>query len=276
MESNIEKEQIVCPSIVFKVKETLYSINSKNVTSIMQLPQYHAIPNAPDGISGIFTLRGEAVPMLDLRVVFGIPSLSQEYVEFSQMLEDRKQDHIRWVNELERCIEENEPFTLATDPHKCAFGKWYDSYQIDNHTINHHLRKLEDPHRRLHLAAEEVQKCRRDCQHCTRPVCLKTILDQVKREYMPTILTLLDDAKELFKTAYHEMVLVLGETRQLGIIVDEVVAVEDLADLDSLHSFEQFGNTDYVCGVHKSENLPGLILELDESKLSDFLAAIPQ
>ena len=274
--SAIEKE-VSCPSIVFKVRHGYYSINSTNISSIMRLPEYQTIPNAPDSITGIFLYRGASIPMLDMRTVFGVPSLQDEYKEFSAMLEARKQDHINWVDTLNRSVEQNEKFTLATDPHKCAFGKWYDSYKPESHIIAHHMRKIDEPHRKLHQAALDIEECNKECHNCDREECLKSVMDRAEKEYMPMVLSLLDEAIILFRSeVYHEMVLILGnqEEQQIGIVVDEVLSVEDLNKISDNHQLEQFQRNGYITGVASSQRIPGMILELDEKKILQFVGAL--
>lgn len=271
------EEEVSCPSIVFKVRHGYYSINSKNISSIMRLPEYQTIPNAPASITGIFLYRGTSIPMLDMRTVFGVPSLQDEYKEFSAMLKARKQDHINWVDALNRSVEQNEKFTLATDPHKCAFGKWYDSYQPESQIIAHHMRKIDEPHRKLHKAALDIEQCNKDCNDCEREECLKSVMDRAEKEYMPKVLSLLDEAIILFRSeVYHEMVLILGnnEEQQIGIVVDEVLSVEDLNKLSDNHQLEQFQRNGYITGVASSQRIPGMIFELDEKKLLQFVGAV--
>lgn len=265
-QTELQNDEIIFPSIVFKLNQSLYSIGSRHVVSIMQLPEYQLLPDAPPSVLGMMLFRGEAVPLLDLRSVFGQPTLKQENEAFNAMLEARKQDHIHWVTELERCTMMNEPFPLATDPHQCAFGKWYDHYQSDSHTINFHLKKIDEPHRLLHQAALDVERCSHHCESCERDECLKTILERAKASYVPTIVNLLDSAKELFKDAYREMVLVLKDRRSVGIVVDEVLSVEDLSDLGGEGGGQNF-QTGYVRAVKKSVRNKDVILELDEERL---------
>ncbi len=73
--------------------------------------------------------------MMDLRITFGLKPIVEECKDFEQMIDARKQDHIHWVNELERYIKEGGSFTLAKDSHQCAFGKWYDNFTTDNHQL---------------------------------------------------------------------------------------------------------------------------------------------
>lgn len=272
---SIENE-IVYPSIVFKIKDGLYSINSKYVITIMQLIDYEAVPESSPAIMGIMPFRGGVISLIDLRTVFGMVSLKQEYEEFAGMLEMRKQDHIHWVKTLESSVNTGEPFTLATDPHQCAFGKWYDNYTSDKQSINFLLRKIDEPHRKLHEAAHEVQECSQECDHCQRAECLKIVLERVEKEYMTQVLHLLDEAKEEFMISYREMILVLkdDENREIGIVVDEVLGVEDLDVLDDERSFDQFASAQYVYGVKKSCKIPGLILELDGQKLLEMAESL--
>lgn len=268
------QDKIHCPSIVFKVKDGYYAINSEYILSIMQLPKYEKLPDAPPNIIGIFTYRDEVCPMFDLRSAFGMQTLAEEYHEFAAMLEARKQDHIHWVEELERSTATGEKFCLATDPHQCAFGRWYDNYQSNNNMIDFHLRKIDDPHKKLHNAAIDVEHCTQNCDECNREVCLKEIFDRVKKQYMPSILQLLDESKELFKSAYHEMVLVLNGEQLLGLVVDEVLSVEDLEQLNDKGFFGELKRMEYITGVKRSSKIPGLILELNEKKLREVASAV--
>lgn len=260
-----QNEELACPYIVFKVRNNRYCINSRHVATIMQLPSFQVVPDVPAFVTGIFTHRDGVVQMLDLRTIFNIPSLNQEYKAFSDMLDVRKEDHVRWVAELDRTMKTGEKFSLATDPHQCAFGKWYDQFKTDNQTLRFHLNKIDEPHRLLHHAAHEMTECKQECDSCQRDECLKSIMTRVKDQYMPVVLRLLDEAKDIFhSTVYHEMVLVLSDVAA-GIVVDEVLAVEELEDMgdqtSALHAVR------YISAVKRSSKIPGIILELNEQSI---------
>lgn len=263
----MEIEKHACPFVVFRVEDGLYAMNSERIATIMQLPDIQTIPDAPEDICGLFMFRGQAVPLADLRAVFGRPSLRREYEDFVRMIEERRQDHIRWVEELERSVTESTPFTLATDPHQCAFGKWYDSYQSDNNAINFHLRKIDEPHQKLHRAAFDVTQCERQCESCERAECLQSVFRRVKEEYVPLVLHLLEESKTVFRDAYREMVLVLSDQHKIGIMVDQVLSVEELSDLCPGPEWKRNYNTKYVSSIKKSAKIPSPILELNEDSL---------
>lgn len=248
--------------IVFKVDGMSFSVNSGYIDAIMQLPKYERLHGGSPNISGMFPYRGNVIAMFDLRSALGVKSMLKEYEEFVQMMDDRKGDHVHWVEELERTLKVGEPFTLSTDPHKCALGKWYDSFKSDNSAVNFHLRKIDEPHKKLHQAALEAQDCKRLSDERKRREGLEKVLSRVRNESMPTILKLLDETKEVFRTTvYHEMVLLLGSKR-IGIVVDEVLSVEELSlfgDQSVLNGL----NSAYLSKVQTRKQENGLILEIN-------------
>lgn len=264
------QEELSYPSIVFQLKGELYCVNSRDIATILQMPRYEAVPTSAPHMVGIFPHRGEMIQILDLRTLFGHPSLKEERDAFTQMLEDRKQDHIYWVEMLKHAVQSGESFGLATDPHKCAFGKWYDNYRSEIGAVSHQLKKIEDPHRRLHEVAGKVVACRQNCDECERQECLKLVLERAEGEYMPRILQLLDDLKDVFSnTVYHEMTLVLYG-QPLALLVDEVISVEQLPEPVALPASRgQSGGC--IQGVTHSEHRPGEILCLSVPALLESL-----
>lgn len=267
------------PFIVFRVHGELYCVNSRDITAIIPVPSHKPVPNAPACVTGMFHYQNGVYNMLDLRSVFSLRTMEQEFTQFGDMIDARKQDHIEWVNELERSIKAEEPFTLATDPHCCKFGQWYDNFHTENSTVQFVLHKIDEPHRLLHQAAVEVQNCAGQCESCTRAECLKSILDRAKEEYMPEILSLLDETKEIFKShIYHEMVLVLNGSEHIGVVVDEVLSVEDLLPLRARESMDRMNACAYLTSVYRTAKAPDMILELDVPALLDTLpkSALPE
>lgn len=268
MASSFDKSAEEYPDILLKIIGNLYTLNSKYIISIMQLPKYSELPEAPEEILGIIDFRGKAIPLVDMRTVFKLPTLKQEYEQFKEMLELRKQDHIVWVETLEECTKTGKEFTLATDPHKCAFGKWYDNFKSENQLINYHMRKIDEPHRKLHQTAIELTECDQNHSMCRREECLKETFRRLRENYMPKIITLLDEAKEVFKSSFTEMLIVIQKDEsQIGLVVDEVVSVGTFKKLSDKPSPYNIKYSEYISNVKSSENTEELILELDGDKL---------
>ena len=136
------------------------------------------------------------------------------------MLDARKQDHVNWVSALERSIETSERFTLATDPHKCNLGKWYDNFKTNSSELSAHLARLEEPHRKLHEVALRAERCIEARDRDAVADCKKSVFEEARDEYMPRVLDVLESAKEIFRAReFQEMVLVLSGDTGLGMPV---------------------------------------------------------
>lgn len=256
-------ESITYPYVIFKIDGSLYCMNSRYLSSIRQMPAYEKVAHAPASVMGMFRHGDQVVSLIDLRTELGMTSMSQDCEEFEKMIDARKQDHINWVTELERCALSGEPFLLAKDPHKCAFGKWYDSYETDNQTVSFHLRKIDTPHKKLHKAAFDVENCLQDCDNCRREQCLKSLLKSIKEETVPSIMGLLDETKDLFRSSiYKEMVLILDGVNW-GIAVDEIEGIEVLNLLEWREQEVMKSQCSYILNVLESPRHEGLIFELN-------------
>lgn len=62
--------------LVFKLDREEFGIDIKLITTIIEKDMSIArVPDTPDFISGVINLRGEIVPIMDLRRRFGLPSV---------------------------------------------------------------------------------------------------------------------------------------------------------------------------------------------------------
>ena len=99
------------------------------------------------GINGIVSNAGE--------VIYG-NKLRGEMVQ-------REVDHLNWANQVNALLTDSEINELAveTDPHKCAFGKWYYSEERVRAEesipeLKQLLAEIEQPHNHLHESAIEI------------------------------------------------------------------------------------------------------------------------
>lgn len=75
-------EEIEFPWLIFKLKSNLYTINSKMITSIVIKPEEITIvPNVSNFLTGLIHLRGNVVPLIDLKLLFKVEKLSDEVSE---------------------------------------------------------------------------------------------------------------------------------------------------------------------------------------------------
>lgn len=70
--------------ITFTLDNEVYAVPIQTIEEIIGLQEISLLPNVPDFIKGVINLRGEIVPIMDLRLKFGLES--KEYTPFTVFL----------------------------------------------------------------------------------------------------------------------------------------------------------------------------------------------
>ncbi len=142
--------------VYFEINRGWYALPVGQVRELIQTPTLVKVPKVPDYILGVITLREVTLPVIDLRLRLGLPSAAAEREEMSQLMKQRKQDHLDWLEALKAHVNHGDPFTKALDPHACAFGKWYDTYKTEDLALTAIMRKFDEPHKAIHSIGEKV------------------------------------------------------------------------------------------------------------------------
>lgn len=71
------------PSLSFQVGRDRCSLTARCVAGILITPEATHIPEAPSYCKGIFTYLGRVIPLVELRSLFGMPSMEMEMMDFS-------------------------------------------------------------------------------------------------------------------------------------------------------------------------------------------------
>lgn len=257
------------PWLIFSLNGFTYAINSEFVTGILVPPDnFTAVPDAPSEYRGIVNIRGEVYPVIDMRSLFGYPSLEKECADFTAMLEVREQDHLNWANELKRCIEANEEFTLTTDPHKCAFGQWYDKFKRNPHNSDYALHKIEKPHEELHHTAEKIAELRKRPDSAEKTRKLTELMNMVFDEYVPEIVNIMDESKRRYRSFFREtMITFNSQAGNTAIVVDKVLAVDRIQPVSGRNNMDRIFASPYFIGVAHNNRVNDDILVIDDKKL---------
>ncbi len=213
----------------------LFGIPAGIVNTMALLPCVTAIPEAPTFVRGVINLRGKVYPLIDLRKRLGMKSFIDESKDFCDMLAQRRQDHENWIKELSACVEEKRGFKLATDPHKCAFGKWYYSYKSTSLVVDGILKKFEKPHADVHNMALEVM----ELSGCGKTSEAQAVIDRGRAHELTEVINLFKSLAEAYVEEVREIILVLDikGAKPFAVVVDSVESVETLAE-NSLRSFD--------------------------------------
>jgi purine-binding chemotaxis protein CheW len=73
-----EKQKDAQKYAVFKIGEEDFGVEINRVVEILSSQKVHSIPDLPDFLSGVIAVRGQIIPLLDLRKRFGIISSSKK------------------------------------------------------------------------------------------------------------------------------------------------------------------------------------------------------
>ncbi|HTS16060.1 MAG TPA: chemotaxis protein CheW [Verrucomicrobiae bacterium] len=219
------------PYVIFTVKDCLYAIASESVQELLLMPPATRVPTTPPEIRGLINLRGNIIPVFDLRVKLGLPSIRAESESLVQMLQDREKDHLNWLRELEACVREHRTFGMARDPHKCKFGTWYDQFKTDRKTVRASLRlwttlqRMDEPHQIIHATAEKV--LRKADQGDTKGAL--ALIEARRHEELAVLIQLFAELRQILAEDNREVIIVLCfGSRRLALSVDSAEAVEQI------------------------------------------------
>lgn len=191
------------------------------------LPEVSQVPNTTSYVRGVINLRGRVLPLIDLRKRMGLKSLAEENREFSDMLEQREKDHHDWLLELENSVREKREFHLTSDPHKCAFGKWYDSYNAESTSIALQLKGFDEPHKEIHAVARRV----RDLVAEGLYEQAHALIDATRAGTLARLTRLFSDLRGTVLQDIREIGLVVDSgAKTVAVSADSALSVEKLAD----------------------------------------------
>ena len=84
--------------LVFSLESHLYAIPLDPVESVVLIPEIAPLPEMPPDMAGIFLLRGDPVPVIDLRRRFGLTSRPPELSDNLIVLRIRGYRVALWVD----------------------------------------------------------------------------------------------------------------------------------------------------------------------------------
>ncbi len=254
------------PWVIFYLLDEQFAVSANHVREMVAMPKVIQVPKTPDYIRGVINLRRQVILVMDLRLRMGMTSLVDETEDLIQLLDQREQDHKNWIAELESSVRERREFKLATDPHKCAFGKWYDNFETDNRILASCLTKFDAPHQKIHAIAIKVKGMeeKEDFDSAYE------IINRTKEGELVEMIRLFSEARSLLRESNREIALVLEwKEKTLAFGVDSVETVEKLSESNIEDMPEVTSTLDNQCiaGIAKRGKGNELVQLLDVGKL---------
>ncbi len=215
--------------MTFKTGDSLFGVPIQNVLSILGESNklFCKAFKSKDAL-GVIEYRGIPVSVLDLAVAGNIVSGSERKAELIDILLAREQEHIDWLDALEKSIANNEPFTLAKDPAQCQFGLWYDAFQTQDEELQDILQGFDVPHRKIHALADQLLNMKRDGDQNAALALLKTERSTTFVKLRGLFSAAISHLKSSIKPVFIYLTLD-GSTPCAAMRVDEIADVHSVA-----------------------------------------------
>ena len=209
--------------VIVETRKQAFAVSAIYVREIVAMPEVTAIPLCGPQHRGVINLRGRILPLIDMRKQFGWQSVQEEMDDFYKLMGQREQDHRNWLKELEKSVSEGTEFRLARDPHKCAFGQWYDAYRSESPWVTALLRRFELPHGRIHALATSIDELMKNGKN---EGALRQI-ESARKGAFHEMISLFEELKELTLETVKELAMVITLTRGVfAVSIDRAVGVE--------------------------------------------------
>ena len=248
--------------VLFDLKSRQFGLPIRNLLQMVVLKDVVKMAGAPPDVRGVINLRGAVIPVVDLRMRLGLTGMCEEWNRVFAMMEERKQDHVRWISALEESVADGREFTSARDPHQCAFGKWYDSFKTDNNILSLHLEKFDAPHKKIHALADKVSALMTEGRAGEAAALILT----TRNKELAELIHLFDETREVVCDTVNEIVMVMQQHgAKMGVIVDSVSEVKDI-DPDSVENpldGESIAHSSFIKGVAQMEDGTKILLDQD-------------
>lgn len=258
------------PWLLLNINENIYAVSCENVLSLYQVDKITSLPKSPNEIRGVVKFRDQIIQLVDIRKILNVKGIDEDIREFEELMEARRNDHIKWLNTLDDCVKNEKEFTLTTNPHKCAFGKWYDTYRSNNTNLMFLMTfaRFNNPHLEIHAIGDKAKEL---IDKNDRKGAI-ALVEATRNTVLMKMMMLFDEIKQAYRESKREILVIIGDTtRSIGIAVDEIVAIEHLSELDEDMLKSTITKTEYLMGTGKRKDDSVVFLLNDDYFLDTFL-----
>jgi chemotaxis signal transduction protein len=258
-QEQVDEEQLV----TFMVAKEEYAFQIERVREIFRLQGITQVPNVPAYVKGIYTLRNQLMPIIDLRNLLGLSSMEHE---MNGVIDRLLADTEQWNTALQHAIQYQTKFTGVTQLKESAFGKWMEAYSTSNSDIQDAFKRLKKLHIglfRAALNALRISVTSADDGMAYYHREIGTALESIRARLSDLKLTIAENLTDDQRV----MVVESGEVT-VGYLVDSVNEVVRIPK-SVIETTPTMARSDRheIMGVAKLDNGKRLIMIMDESSL---------
>ena len=78
LEGDDDENSQACKYLLFNTDEEVYGISIASVVEIIEMQRITGVPDMPEYVKGVINLRGRVIPVVDLRLRFGMPERAHD------------------------------------------------------------------------------------------------------------------------------------------------------------------------------------------------------
>lgn len=264
------------PWLIFKVRKNNYAINTNMVISIMKMvDEFIEVPDNQNYIRGIINLRGDIIPLIDLKVLLKEKSNHERAVEFTKTI-DRKIIEIReWVAAFVEKIEEDKIFSMAGSKEESEFIKWLLISKEREKGLEYHISKILESVYKLFEYSDKYNLDVQEGKKLSR-IEKKRLLFNMRDDCAEDIFSMMKESLSLYENIMQEMIIELEyEGMKAGIIVDKVDAIDTIEkELGQAKLNPNMYATKFIEGVAKTSKTSQLVLLPKLSHLFDYAKTV--
>lgn len=243
------------PWIIFDLKHQLYAISAAMVTGISQIPPITAVAGAPEMFLGVCNIRGEVVPILDLKKFLKINDGSEDTEKLLTALSYKSGGVGDYLKELHRCAESGEKFAVDSN----YFG--------DNIEYRYFHEKSETGAyiKQIHNLQAELEG------YGAAANSGKNVLPQAN-ECGKRLINIVNSAIEYISDTSKRMMISLSDDADsmqscMAFTVDTVKAVDQLELVSKREGGKSLFMSGQIYGVAHNDKLKGEILIVDNDEI---------
>ncbi len=216
----------------FWVEEVPYALRIEHVLTISQdVSRLRKVPGDVPGFIGLIDYQGAVVPVIDFAHMLGRRNSGESKEELIGLLHAREKDHLEWIGALEHSLRTGEMFSKERNPHRCAFGCWYDQYAPTDESFASIYADFDAPHKRVHALADELidlaAREGRDRALAALAVERGTTLQTLQRIF--------EFAREGLQSSQHAVMLYItsdGRTPRMALRIDDISDILSFEERD--------------------------------------------
>lgn len=249
--------------VTFLVGMEEYGFTIQSVQEILRVSKITEVPEVPPYVLGVLSLRNQLLPIIDIRRLFGMPSLVENKLHEIERIEN---NYKNWYSYFKYSVETEANNIRSIDSVDAL--NWIESFRTSSEIIGNILQKIRFLHQDLNFNTINLIKSK-DAKSSKE---LKATLEKNIQFVFNQLMMTLNECKESVRKDIREdqRILVADINKNsIGILVDRMQQVIRVPEniIDPPPSIVHVEKEDNLQGIVKLDDGKRLILLLDEKKL---------